>query len=391
MAEEETRRALEALQIERDAPPPPRSLWRIPALAGAGVALALGLVWWWSAERAPLVEVAYARRSGGAAPGALSATGYVVTGRRYISLGVRVPGRVAAYRVEEGEAVERGQALVQLDDRQYRAALRQARAALRVSQADLELKRLERDRLRELRERDIASQAQLDLAETRHSIASAEGERLAARIAELEVALEDTVVRAPAPGVVLEKFKEVGEIATPGGFAGSGELIRMANLEEIRVEADVAEADLSRVRLGQPARLRPDAWPEREYSARVVKIYPQINRQKGTVRVEARVDEPDDKLLPDMSVRIDFFDAPAGAAPEPAEVLAPLASVRRDAAGAFAWEVRDGRVRRRPLETGGERDGLAVALRGLAGGEALVVGPAPDLSEGTQVRTAPAP
>ena len=61
------------------------------------------------------------------------------------------------------------------------------------------------------------------------------------------------VIRAPTDGVILEKFKEVGEIAVPGGFEGSGELIRMANLDDMRAELDVNESDLSRIRMDQPA------------------------------------------------------------------------------------------------------------------------------------------
>ena len=137
-------------------------------------------------------------------------------------------------------------------------------------------------------------------------VAQAEIERLVARIAQLEIDLEDTVLRAPANGVVLEKFKEVGEIAVPGGFAGSGELIRLANMDELRAEIDVNESDLSKIEIGQPAEVVPDAYIDRRYRASVVKLYPQINRQKGTLKVEVKILEPDEKLRPDMSVRITF-------------------------------------------------------------------------------------
>ena len=64
--------------------------------------------------------------------------------------------------------------------------------------------------------------------------------------------------------MILEKFKEVGEIAVPGGFAGSGELIRMANLDELRAELDVNESDLSKIEIGQPAEVVPDAYTDRQ-------------------------------------------------------------------------------------------------------------------------------
>ena len=97
------------------------------------------------------------------------------------------------------------------------------------------------------------------------------------------------MLRAPLDGVVLAKLKEVGEMAVPGGFAGSGDLIRMANLDDLRAEVDVNEADLStraaRAAGGGRARRVTRA---RRYAARVVKLYPQVNRQKGTLKVEVR-------------------------------------------------------------------------------------------------------
>ena len=88
---------------------------------------------------------------------------------------------------------------------------------------------------------------------------------------------------------MLAKLKEVGEIAVPGGFAGSGDLIRLANLTDMRAEVDVNEADLNRVHLGQPAQVTPDAYPDAHYDAEVVKLYPQVDRQKGTLKVEVHI------------------------------------------------------------------------------------------------------
>jgi RND family efflux transporter MFP subunit len=181
----------------------------------------------------------------------------------------------------------------------------------------------------------------------------------------------------------------------PGGFAGSGELIRLANLSELRAELDVNEADLSKLRLGQPAEVVPDAFPEQRYAARVVKLYPQINRQKGTLKVEVRILEPDEKLRPDMSVRIGFFDAEPGAEAagiaEAASVLVPRAALRGDGGGAFVWVITQGRLRRQAVRVGADA-GDPVAIReGLMGGEALVVGEIEGAREDLAVEVAPRP
>lgn len=393
------REDLASLRIDRDPAHRPargrRGRWLALALLGV-VAVAAGLRL--ACAGPPVVAVAYAERTGaGVAPAAqvLTGSGYVVTGERYISLGVRVPSRIEAYLVEEGQRVEAGQPLVRLDARSYEAALREARAGLLRARADVELQRKELARAQELTRLEVASQAELDVRENALRVAEAEVARLEAEIARREVDLEDTVVRAPSSGVILEKFKEVGEIAVPGGFAGSGELIRMANLEELRAEIDVNEADLARIAMGQPAEVVPDAYPDRRYAARVVKLYPQINRQKGTLKVEVGILEPDEWLRPDMSVRIVFLAEPAPAAEgaagaaEAGVVLAPRAAVRGGDGDAFAWVVTEGRLRRQPLVLAGPSGADRVVVsEGLAGGEALVLGDADGLREGQAVQVA---
>jgi HlyD family secretion protein len=387
---------LHSLRIDRKSAKarsgPPRWLW----LGGAALLLLLAAYFGWRATlgRTPQVEVAFASRS---APGAstagpvLTGSGYVVTGEKYISIGVRVPGRVDAYLVDESERVTKGQPLVQLDRRDYDAALRQAEASLDLARATLELKRLEVERLRVLRAQDVASQSQLDVKESELRVAEAQVRQADAEISQARVNLDYTTLRAPTDGVILAKLKEVGEMAVPGGFAGSGDLIRMANLEDMRAEVDVNEMDLGKVRLGQKAEVVPDAFPDRRYAAKVVKLYPQVNRQKGTLKVEVGIPEADEWLRPDTSVRITFLDdaAPAQAAPGAAVVTAPRAALRTEAGASFAWVVTEGRLRRQAVTLGRELGDQVVVETGLLGGEALVVGdPGVALADGQRVEVA---
>ncbi len=387
---------LAKLRIDRSQTPEPRR----PRWIGAPVAAALVAVFLlgsWLTYRLTLgrtivVSVAYAERT---VPGAstrgtvLTGSGYIVTRDRYVSLGVRVPGRIEAYLVDEGDAVVEGQPLVRLDARQYQAGLREAEASRQVAKANVELRRKELVRLRQLRNREFSSQAELDVKVNQLRVAEAEVDRFDAEIARLNLDLDDAILRAPSNGVILEKLKEVGEIATPGGFAGSGELIRMANLEELRAEVDVNEADLSRVRLGQPAAVVPDAYTDRTYTASVVKLSPQINRQKGTLKVEVRILEPDAWLRPDMSVRINFLREAAAGGEDAAAVLTPREALRSDAEGPFVWIVSQGRLRRQSVQTAGGAPGNQVVVSaGLSGGEALVIGDAPGLSAGQTVKVA---
>ncbi|HSP96106.1 MAG TPA: efflux RND transporter periplasmic adaptor subunit [Candidatus Dormibacteraeota bacterium] len=389
--EDRLRADLQSLRIER-APLKrggargPRRRWLLPAVVVVLAVLGAAIV---VARSRPLpVTVAMAQQSTAGATGPaplLSGSGYVVTGDRYVSIGVRVPGRIDRYFVEEGQSVHKGDPLVQLDDRDYKAAVAAIQARQASARADLALADADLQRGKALRAQGVISQQELDVLVNRAAVTRAQIGQLDAELNQAAVNLDYTTLRAPADGVILAKLKEVGEIAVPGGFAGSGDLIRMANLTDMRAEVDVNEADLARVKIGQPAQVTPDAYPDAKYDARVVKLYPQVDRQKGTLKVEVHILEPDGKLLPDMSARVTFLQPPEAVHGDEAVVLVPAGALHRTTAGDTAvWVVRDGRVASRVVETRGDVGTQVRIGSGLQGGETVVVGDVP-LSEGQRV------
>jgi multidrug efflux pump subunit AcrA (membrane-fusion protein) len=143
------------------------------------------------------------------------------------------------------------------------------------------------------------------------------------------------------------------------------------------------------VHMGQPALVTPDAYPDARYAARVVKMYPQVDRQKGTLKIEVHILEPDAKLLPDMSARITFLeDEHKAERDETPMVWVPSDAVRRDPQGnSFVWVVRDGRAYQTPVQTAGDVGDRVRIASGLRGGEAVVVG-VPPRYEGQRVTVA---
>lgn len=387
-SDEKLRAELQSLRIEPAARTRTPKAGRGKLWAGAVGLLLLGAgLWLGTGSRSEPVEVAYATvtRAGAAEAGSLSGSGYVVTGDRYVSVGVRVPGRIEKYFIEEGQSVSRDAPLVQLDDRDYRAALRSAEAALAVARANLALAESELRRGETLRTSKVLSGQEYDILANKSAVARATVSQLEAQVEQARVNLEYTTLRAPTDGVILAKLKEVGEIAVPGGFAGSGDLVRLANLNDMRAEVDVNEADLSRVRLGGPALVVPDAFPDADYEARVVKLYPQVNRQKGTLRVEVQIVDADDRLLPDMSARVTFLAREPDENPDAAaSVWIPTSAVRGEGDSTFVWRVVDGRAVRVPVDLGTQGEGRTEITHGLSGGEAVVTSSTP-LAEGQRV------
>jgi HlyD family secretion protein len=367
-----------------------KTIWWIGLVLVLALIIGGASLWLYQATlgRPPEVQVAFARIVGAGARVAgpvLSGAGYVVTGDRYISIGVRVPGRIDIYEVQEGDFVHKGQVLVRLDDRDYQAALRRAKANLELAQANLVLKHKQVVRMRDLHERGLIATQNLDIAENEIAVAQATVHQAEAEVASAYVNLDYTKLTAPTDGVVLAKLKEVGEIAVPGGFAGAGDLIRIANLGDLRGQVDINEVDFRRVRMGQPAEVVPDAYPDRKYPAQVVKIYPQADRQKGTLKVEVKLAQADEYLRPDMSVRINFLAEAAkdGAAPR---VVAPKTAVRGEGQTTFVWSVQGEQVRQIAVQTGEDFGDAVQIINGLDGGEALIVSGPDNLREGMRVK-----
>jgi HlyD family secretion protein len=390
-APDELRESLNALRLERAGAPARPRRWRRWLLIGVALLAVAGvLAKRIAAGRVPTVQAATVTMT---PPGAkdgmpvLSGAGYVVSADRYISIGARVSGRIDRYLVEEGSRVSAGDPLVQLDAREYSAAVDRAQANLRLAQAEAALAKVKRERAESLRRQGVVSQEELDVRRAEADTAAARVGTAQAELQQARVALEYTTLHAPRSGVILAKLKEVGEIAVPGGFSGSGDLVRMANLEDLRGQVDVTEAELAKIRMGQRAEVVPDAYPDHHYAAHVVKLYPQVDKQKGTLRIEVQIEKPDEQLWPDMSARITFLE-PLQGGPGVTGVLAPRSAVRTDRQGSYAWVLHEGHVRRTPITTGPEFADQVQVTSGLTGGEQVVVGEAPPLVDGQQVHLA---
>jgi RND family efflux transporter MFP subunit len=401
--------SLDQLRIDRrDEPAQPGMRW-LPALLLLAVA-AGAAAWYFGLRPAPAAEVrtVVAREAQGrGAATVLNASGYV-TARRQATVSAKFTGRVTEVLIEEGMEVEEGQVLARLDDSNLQPALALAQAQLvsaqrgkQETEALLTEARLTFERSRQLVERGLASEAELDRS---RALARSLEAQLQRKQADVEVAarqvdiyrqqLEDSIIRAPFAGVVVAKNAQPGEMISPvsagGGFTrtGIGTIVDMASLE---IEIDVNEAYINRVAPGQAVVATLDAYPDWKIPCHVIAIIPTADRQRATVEVRVGFDSLDPRILPDMGVKVAFQDADAGqgaapaGAPGPGGVLVPAEAIRREQGRDYLFVVREGVAERRAVAAIA-RNGSALVQSGLAPGERVVIeGPA-DLADGAAVR-----
>jgi len=352
----------------------------------------------------------------------LNATGRVVAARR-ASVSSKATGRLEWLGVEEGQRAQAGEVIARLENRDVAASREQAAAGVKVAeanlvqgQAELADAELALKRARELAQKDFVSEASVDSAEARFNKARAAIETLRAQIAVAKanlrvasVSFDQTLIRAPFTGIVLTKNANVGDILTPFSSASgtTGAVVTMADMSTLEVEADVSEASIAKITVGQPAEIQLDAFPDLRLAGAVSRIVPTVDRSKATLLVKVSFGETDDRVLPDMSAKIAFLSRPLAADERrPVPALRPEAIVehegkdvvfvvRPDAAGKSAGdrgaaekkEAGGGRAVRTVVTTGA-RVGDLVRVEGLAPGTPVVINPPPALADGAAVAPA---
>jgi len=400
---------ISALKIDRTAATPAGGgrLWLL--IPSALIVLALG---WWFLLRpgagAVMVQTDTARRppSIAAASSVLDASGYVVA-RRQATVSSKLTGKVEEVLVEEGMRVEKGQIVARLDDATQQAQVNLAesqadasQAALAEIEAQLRAARLERDRLREMAERQLTSAASLDSAEAVYDALAAKLDTgrqnvgvAMSNVALARDALDNMTIRAPFGGMVVSKNAQPGEMISPvsagGGFTRTG-ICTIVDMDSLEIEVDVNEAYIQRVSSGQRVSATLNAYPTWQIPAEVIAIVPTADRQKATVRVRIGFLERDGRVLRDMGVKVAFLgnETPAEPQQELQGVLIAREALHDDADGAFVWRISNGIVERRGVEVAGSLDRERILVsRGLVVGDTVIRSAEGSLSAGQKVVT----
>jgi HlyD family secretion protein len=398
----------------------------------------------------PEVEVVRAsvQSSGSDAAGStvLSATGYIVA-HHTINVNSKVTGRVAWIGVEKADKVKEGQALVRLEDDEFRASYEQARGALdnakayldelqhgsrpeEIQQAQHNLDearatlvndKLTLDRTKELAGSGVVSKQQLDDAtakfesdqERANSLQKAfELSKIGPRSEEIARArgavvqaqglldyaksqLDATVIRAPVTGTILDRTAEKGELITAqfasaaaGGPQGS--VVTLADLNDLQVELDIAQADFARLGPAQKGIVSTDAYPDKTYDGVIAQISPEANRQKATVQVKVQVlnpgKYPDVQLRPEMNATVKFLaNETPKTAKGPAGVFVPSTAIRDIDGKKMVLIAFNGKAVAREVHITSQRaDGALVD--GLVGGESVITTAPSTLKDGDKIK-----
>ncbi len=248
--------------------------------------------------------------TGSESQASLVASGYVVAQRK-AEVASKATGRLKYLGFEEGDEVVANQIIGELENEDIKANLELARANLVKAEADSLNAGRNYRRQKQLLESGSITESVFEDAETGFALAKAGVAAAEASLKAAEVDLEYTFIRAPFSGTILTKNADVGEIVAPFASSASskGSIVTLADMSSLEVEADVSEANIHKVTVGQKCDIVLDAYPGRNYSGMVKKIVPTADRSRATVLTKVSFDEIDDRVLPEMSARVNFFEA----------------------------------------------------------------------------------
>jgi HlyD family secretion protein len=348
------------------------------------------------------------------------ATGRVMSPAR-VHIGSAITGRVARVLVEEGDDVEDGQVLIELENEELAAALRQAEATehqararvatitevglatatqtLAQARATLDWSEREFRRRQDLLAEEILSRARFEEAERAYLIAKsqyeaaqtqvkahrqsgAQAREAAAKLSEASAARElaaaklaQTQLRASAASIVLTRQVEPGDIVQPGKT-----LLTLATIGETRITAQIDEKNLPYLKIGETALASADAFPDVKFSAELYYLAPSVDAERGTVEARFRVLDPPAHLRADMTLTVEVR-----AAHKEYAFVVPSTAIRGTVDGTpMLLTVQDGKAVSLPVTLGMQAGGKVEILQGVQAGALVVMNAA--VPPGTRIR-----
>jgi RND family efflux transporter MFP subunit len=294
-----------------------------------------------------------------------------------VNVGSRISGTVVSLPVEVGDKVEVNQLLAELDRSALEAAVDQVRADVALAQPRVALARSVLKRRQRLAEKGLASDEDLDKAESDLAVERAQLEASKARLRSAEIILGYAEIKAPISGVVAAVATREGETVAADYSAPT--FVTIIDLERLEVLAYVDETDIGRIEVGQNATFTVDTYPDREFKARVNAIQPRAELQGSVVNYVVRLDfesADDYTLRPEMTAHVQLVVNERGDA-----LTAPRnALIRRDGRQ-YVMVERNGEWHESSVKTGWRSESKVEILSGARQGDVIQLNPTRSTSQ----------
>ncbi len=274
-------------------------------------------------------------------------------------------GQIKKILVQEGDEVTKGQLLVSLNTSVTENNIKEVKT-------NLELATKMFQKQKKLWEENVGSEIEFLQAKTNK-------ESLENRLKSLEAQLNMSQIHAPFNGIVDEIYQKEGEMASPGM-----QVLRMVNLKELTIEADISETYLGSVKAGDMVAVSFPAYPEIKLDVPISRTGKMIDQDSRTFRIEVRVDNPGNKILPNLIAVVKIRDYSSENS-----LVVPSIIVKQDIKGNYLYRVESnngelvaGKVY---VETGRSYNDQTVIEKGIKSGDRVIVSGFNQVSDGAKI------
>jgi RND family efflux transporter MFP subunit len=300
-------------------------------------------------------------------------------------LHAKISGYLERISVDKGDQVKKGQVLAVLEVPELRQKLKRAQASLTV-------RRLTYERLHAVWQEDPRVVAREDV-----DVAHGEFRQAEAEVEELTALVGYTNIIAPFDGVITARYVDPGALVPAAGQIGSmgaggtatvrgpSPVMAIANIDILRVYVYVPEAETGRIKVGMPAALRLQAFPEREFAGTVARFAKALDLSTRTMLAEVDIENPRHELYPGM-----YAEVTLELERRPQTLKLPATALGKSANGSFVYTVQGDRIKKVAVQAGFTDGAVVEIASGLTGDEQVVRHVSSDLSDGELVQPVPA-
>ncbi len=273
------------------------------------VAGAAGGYFYWKGKQPKPFELTTTTVTRGDVRQAITATGDIESVTT-IDVSSTISGQIIDLFVDFNTPVKTGQLLARIDPATYQSRLRQAEADLMSTEANNTLVRLNTERIRELRAKNLVSQQELDQGEAQLKQSNAQLQTRQAAVEDAKVNLSRCEIKSPIDGIVLSRNTEKGKTVSASTSAPTLFVI-VNDLTKMQINAAVAEADIGSIELGQPVNFTVDAFPGRQFRGTITQIRNLAKANQNVVTYETLIEVRNDdlKLKPGMTANVSIIAA----------------------------------------------------------------------------------
>jgi RND family efflux transporter MFP subunit len=311
----------------------------------------------------------------------VTAGGYAVTQTK-VHLGSELAGKIKKIAIDKGDRVKKGDLIAELENESYRIEITRAKADAGLAKANADRYRKSFDRLQELYRVHSISKDEFDEARRLAETSGLGVEVAEARHASAVCEYNKTFIRSPLSGVVVKKFLNVGDAVSPmtpftenmDTLCTGTPIVSLVDPSDVKIEVDVSEESIAKVKLGQVAEVTPMVHPEPRLKAEVFRIAVEANRKKHAIQVELRLkDAVPVYLKPEVEVKASITCDDQE--PAPPVLLVDRRAVLQRGESSFVYIVDLGRATLRLVEIARGDETHSKVLKGVKKGDKLVLNP----------------